>query len=114
MPGSIQVSSRGFPLPPWWKDKIEAKMRRLDKVDGRITHCRAVIDAPPRHQRHGRSYKLRLAIELPRAFIVIDREAAGSLDEAIETAFDAAERRLEERTRRQRTLRHERHFQARA
>lgn len=96
----VQIASRGFTLPPWWRERILDKAEKLGEFHHRITACRVVVEEPPRHKRKGRPYTVRIDLELPRAFIVVDREPAPTLDEAVERAFDAAGRRLQDLARR--------------
>lgn len=105
----VQIASRGFTLPPWWREKILRKASKLEEFHPRITACRVVVESSPQHPHKGRQYKLRVDVEVPRGFIVINREPAGTLNEAIDRAFDAAERRLEDRMRliRREVKRHE-------
>jgi ribosome-associated translation inhibitor RaiA len=96
----IQISSRGIGLAVWWKDAIQKKIEKLELFHHRITACRVVVETI--HQHKGRHYQVRIDLELPGRVIVIDRETAATLDEAIERSFDAAGRRLEDFARRQR------------
>lgn len=96
----VQIASRGIFLAPWWREKILRKASKLEEFHPRITACRVVVESPARHSHKDRQYKLRVGLELPRGYIVIDREPAATLDEAVERAFDAARRRLDERGRR--------------
>jgi cold shock CspA family protein len=96
----LEITARGLVLNDWWWDKIQRKMLKLSEFDPRITHCRVVVESPHKHRRKGRPYLVRIDIDSPRGFIVINREPDASLNAAIDRAFDAAERRLEERVRR--------------
>jgi cold shock CspA family protein len=96
----IEIAARGLLLNDWWWDKLQRKMRKLSEFDPRITHCRVVVESQHKHRRKGRPYLVRIDIDSPRGFIVINREPDPSLNAAIDRAFDAAERRLEEKVRR--------------
>lgn len=99
MQSPVQIASRGLSLAPWWRERILRKSEKLEEYFGRITRCRVVVDSPHRHHHKGRDYRVRVDIELPGAFLVINREGCPTLDEAVEAAFDAAQRRLEDRAR---------------
>ncbi|MBI3565389.1 MAG: ribosome-associated translation inhibitor RaiA, partial [Elusimicrobia bacterium] len=96
----VQVTARGFKLADWWKDALRQKVDKLEEFHHRITAVHVVVDAVTRHHRKGRVYKVRVDIEVPRGLVVIDREPSPTLEEAIERAFDAAERKLEDLSRR--------------
>jgi cold shock CspA family protein len=99
MQSPVQVVARGFTLHGWWRDKILLKSEKLLEFCSWITHCRVVVESRHRHSHKKRLYNARIDITVPGRVLVIDREAEPTLGEAIERAFDAAERRLEERVR---------------
>lgn len=104
MQSPVQIASRGPVLLEWWRDKILRKAEKLNEYFDRITRCRVVVESPHRHRHKGKLYSVRIDIEVPGAFIVISREPCPTLNEAVDVAFDAAERRLEERARRMHKL----------
>lgn len=96
----VQITARGFKLADWWKEALRQKVEKLEEFHHRITACHVVVEAVTHHHRKGRVYKVRVDVEVPRGLIVIDREPAPTLEEAIELAFDAAGRKLEDLSRR--------------
>ena len=99
MESPIQIVARGFHLSGWWRDKILRKSEKLSEFCGWITHCRVVAEYHHKHSHKARSYNVRIDIAIPRCVLVINREPEPTLNAAIDMAFDAAERRLEERVR---------------
>ena len=97
----VQITSRGFGLAVWWKDAVQKKVEKLERFHHRITACRVVVESI-HHHHYGRPYQGRIDLELPGRVIVIDREEAATLEEAIERSFDAVGRRLEDFARRKR------------
>lgn len=95
----VQVVARGFTLNSWWRDKILRKSEKLMEFCSWITHCRVVAESRHKHSHKDRMYNVRIDISVPRRLLVINREAEPTLNAAIDKAFDAAERRLEERVR---------------
>lgn len=92
-------------------DAIEALVRqraaKLDTFLDRIMACRVMLEAPHRHQRHGRDYHCRIDLTVPGGEVVVAREPTEStthqdLYAAVDAAFDVAQRRLEDFTRRAR------------
>lgn len=100
----IQITARGFTLNSWWRDKILRKSEKLMEFCGRITHCRVVAESRHKHSHKARLFNVRIDISIPHRLLVINREPEPTLNAAIDLAFDAAERRLEER------VRYSRHF----
>lgn len=95
----VQIVARGFTLNSWWRDKILRKSEKLMEFCSWITHCRVVAESRHKHSHKDRMYNVRIDISVPRRLLVINREAEPTLNAAIDKAFDAAERRLEERVR---------------
>jgi ribosomal subunit interface protein len=95
-------------------DAVDAYIRKhLDKLGGthagHVTSCRVALEAPHRHKRHGRHYRVRIDMTVPGAELVVDRnpDANAGHDDAyaaIDDAFDHAMRRVVEHVRRAREL----------
>jgi cold shock CspA family protein len=88
---------------------IEESVAWLERFYDRITGCQVVVEAPHRHHLHGNHFQVRISLTVPGGEIVVNREPAQraesrDLGAAIQHAFEAARRRLEEHVRR---LRHE-------
>lgn len=115
MQSPIQITARGFRLHSWWREKIQRKAEKLMEFCGWITHCRIVAESRHKHSHKARLYNVRIDLAIPHRLIVINREPEPTLNAAIDFAFDAAERRLEERVRvaRHYVKTHEEHPEAR-
>lgn len=99
MQSPVQIVARGFTLLSWWREKVLRKSEKLMEYCSWITHCRVVVESRHKHSHKKRLYNVRIDISIPGRVLVINRESEPTLSEAIERAFDAAERRLEERVR---------------
>src|SRR5690606_28333544 len=89
-------------------DAIEAAAREraleLERFVPEIISCRVTIEAPHRHQRKGKLYRVLVDVRVPGAEIVAGREPGKDHSHedvyvAIRDAFDAARRQLEDRIR---------------
>ena len=89
-------------------EAIEARVReraeRLGRFSDRITRCRVAVEAPHRHQHHGKLYKVGIEISVPGRQLVINHagpaeQAHEDVYVAIRDAFAAATRRLEDHVR---------------
>lgn len=89
-------------------DAIEARVRekaeRLERHSDSITRCRVAVEAPHRHQSHGKLYKVAIELGVPGHQIIVNH--AGPQDHAhedvyvaIRDAFAAATRQLEDHVR---------------
>jgi ribosomal subunit interface protein len=76
---------------------------RLDHFYDRITGCRVLIEVPQRH-RIGTpiGYRVRIDLTVPGGEIVVKRQPRDELLTAVQDAFDALGRRLQDYARRQR------------
>lgn len=84
------------------EDYIRGRAAKLDAFYDRIMSCRVVVEAPARHHRKGGPFKVRIDLTVPGDELVVNRQADEDLYVAIRDAFDAARRRLEDYSRRQR------------
>ncbi len=81
---------------------IRERASKLELVSDQIMRCRVVVEAPVRHHRKGGPFTVRIDLSVPGDKLVVNRQAADDLYVAIRDAFDAARRRLQDYTRRQR------------
>jgi cold shock CspA family protein/ribosome-associated translation inhibitor RaiA len=95
----IQIVARGFRLNSWWREKILRRSEKLMDFCAWITHGRVVAESRHKHSHKDRLYNVRIDLALPGRVIVVNREPEPTLNAAIDMAFDAAERRLEESVR---------------
>jgi ribosomal subunit interface protein len=101
----LQITFRDMAPSPAVEARIREKAAKLEKLFGRITSCRVVVESRNRHQHKGKLYKLRIDLHVPGETIVVDR--AGPRDHAhediyvaVRDAFDAVARQLEDHARR--------------
>jgi len=99
-------------------DAVEARVReRVDKLEQffpRITGCRATVVAPHRHHRQGKLYEVHIDLDVPGKHILVNHagpknHAHEDVYVAVRDAFDAAQRQLEDHSRkiRQKVKHHE-------
>ena len=101
----MEVTFRGMDH----SDAIEADVRgqaeKLEHHFGRIMSCRVVIEAPHRHSRKGRLYRVSVDLKIPGHEIAVtnagpENHAHEDMHVAIRDVFDAAKRRLQDFARR--------------
>ena len=85
--------------------RIRERVARLEHHAEHITGCHVTVEAPHHHHRKGNEYRIRIVVHVPGHEVVVSKEpgAAGTHTDvyvAIRDAFDAAERRLKDRTAR--------------
>lgn len=89
-------------------DAVEAAIReraaKLEKFADRIVSCRVTVDAPHKHHRQGKLFRVSVDVHIPGGHIVVSRDPAEhhaheDVYVAIRDAFDATRRQLQDRLR---------------
>lgn len=78
---------------------VETKAFKLDHSKGRPLRCRVVLEAPHRHQRRGRHYRVRIDLSLPGYELIAgsvrkDDDLHEDAYAAVDDAFHDAQRLL--------------------
>lgn len=96
----VQITTRDVELSPAEEAAVRQAAAKLESFSGRIVSCRVSIDMPRRRGRTGRLYSVRIDLKLPQRELVIRRQQREQLLTAVQDAFDAAARRIQDRVRR--------------
>jgi cold shock CspA family protein/ribosome-associated translation inhibitor RaiA len=99
----IQISARNVTLAPGDEAAIRRAAGKLEKFYDRITGCRVLVEAENRYPS-GRdvAYRVRIDLTIPGTELVVTRQPHADLLTAVQEAFDAAQRRVEDYARLQR------------
>lgn len=100
----VQVTFKNMEAAPAVEAKIREKAAKLDRFYDRIMGCHVVVEAPHRHHRKGRAYRVRIVLTVPGRDVEVTREgpenpAHADILVAVRDAFDAAKRRLQDHAR---------------
>jgi ribosome-associated translation inhibitor RaiA len=103
----LQVTFRDFEPSPAIKSAVRRRTLWLERFYPHITGCRVAIDAPHKHSRQGRQYRVRVDVTVPGAELVANRQSArdGAHEDlyvALRDAFRATRRELQDYARRRR------------
>jgi ribosome-associated translation inhibitor RaiA len=99
----LQIAVRNTEIAEDVKTVIRGHAEKLEQFYDRITACRVLVEVPQRHPAGTPiAYRVRLDLTVPGSEIVINRKPRGDVLTAVQDAFHAAERRLQEYARRQR------------
>lgn len=99
-----QISFQDIDPSPAVEASIREKIAELEKFHPRITACNVVIRAPHRSGRKGRTYDIRIRLDIPGKELVISRDTGADhahedIYVAIRDSFNEARRRLEDQVR---------------
>lgn len=93
----LSLTSRGVELPAALRKVIELRAHRLERFYPRLIGCSVVVEGPGGRHRNGGPYSVALDLRVPGADpLLVTRRKEPSLEAAIDSAFDAARRQLEE------------------
>ncbi len=101
----LRITFRDMPTSPAVEANIRDRAAALERFHPKITGCHVVVEAHHRHHHQGRLYHVTVHLVLPEGEITVMRDPAEhhaheDVYVAVRDAFDAAERRLEDRVRR--------------
>lgn len=91
----LEISTRLVELTPPLEAELRRRAEKLERHFDRITSCRIAVEKPSNHHREGGPYRVRVDVTVPGREIVASKEE-DDLNAAIRSAFDAAERQVEE------------------
>lgn len=97
-----QITYKDVPQTEAVDKAIQDRMGKLDKFHSRIMNCRVSVESPQQRQHQGKLFRVSINISIPGGDIVINKKQHEDLYVAIRDAFLAAERKLEESSRKQR------------
>jgi len=101
----LQITFRHMDTSEALEADIREKAEKLERISSHITSCRVVVEAPHRHSRKGKLYRVSVDItHPPKVEIAVSREhradhAHEDVYVAVRDAFNAAARRLEDAVR---------------
>ncbi|NND64957.1 MAG: HPF/RaiA family ribosome-associated protein [Gammaproteobacteria bacterium] len=103
----LDITYRHMERSPTLDEKIKERAGKLERFHDRITRCEVVVDRPHKNKSQGHHFQVRIDITVPGKEIVVSREHHTHNDHedayvAVRDAFDAAQRQLEDYTRKQR------------
>lgn len=97
MPTPVQISMRNMESSAVVRQVVRRYVRKLGVFCDRITSCRVMIEVSQRFPAGAPiAYNVRIELNVPGEQIVIKRQTHPLLLTAIQEAFDAAGRRLQD------------------
>jgi len=99
----LRIAARNTELTAAAEADIRDHVARLARFYKRIEGCTITVDVPERHRKsQAKQYRVRLELTLPGGEVVVNRQPHDELRTAVQDAFAAVRRRLEDYARRQR------------
>ena len=96
----LQITLRNIAKSEAVEALIRRSVAKLDHYHRRIVSCRVVVEIPSRHKQQGKEFVVRLDIKVPGNEIAINHDHHEDVYRALQDAFDAARRKLEDHARR--------------
>lgn len=106
---TYKITSRDIPLSESMYAAVEEQIQLLQRFFGRILHCEVVLSRPHLHHKKNRFHHVQIRLKTPHKNIIVDREPEKndrhiSFRLALQDAFQAAQRRLEDEVKRVRQM----------
>ena len=98
----LQVAARGVELGDESEALIRQYAEKLDRFYDRIMGIRVMVEVPQRRMGEPIMHNVRFDITVPGGEVLARRQAHPDLLTAIQRAYEAARRRLQDYARRQR------------
>lgn len=98
----LQIAARGVELGDETETLIHQYADKLDRYYDRIMGIRVMVEVPQRRMGEAIMHNVRFDITVPGGEVLVKRQAHPELRTAIQRAFEAARRRLQDYARRQR------------
>ncbi len=98
----LQLAVRNTTLALETEADIRERAERLSLYYDRIMGCRVTVEVPHHRRHEGILYYVRIDLTVPGGELVIRRRPHEELPTAVQIAFNAARRRLQDYARRQR------------
>ena len=92
----LQIAARDIPLSTDDEAAIAKAAASLDSYGDRIVSCRVAVALPHRHHRKGIPYEVRVDVGLPKGHAVVTKQSDPNLATAVQTAFSAARRQVQD------------------
>lgn len=107
MPVQVHVTFRDVPFSEAIDGYVRKHAEKLETFGPRVTGCHVTVEAPHRHRKTGRHFRVRIDLTVPGGELVVGRApdedfANEDAYAAVNEAFDRMQRRLEDYVRRQR------------
>lgn len=103
----LEIAFHNLEQSDFVETRVRERVARLERYYDRINSCRVVVELPHKQHQKGNIYHIRIEVRVPGNELVVSRgpgdiNAHQDVYVAIRDAFDAAERQLEEFSRKQR------------
>ena len=98
----LQIAARGVELDATTEALIRQYGAKLDRFYDRIMGIRVMVEVPQRRMGEPIMHNVRFDITVPGGEVLAKRQAHPQLQTAIQRAYEAARRRLQDYGRRQR------------
>ena len=100
----LQITLRNIAKSESVEALIRKSVAKLDHYHRKIVSCRVVVEIPSRHKQQGKEFVVRLDIKVPGNEIAINHDHHADVYRALQDAFLAARRKLEDHARRRAAL----------
>ncbi len=98
----LQITIQDLPHSESMEMDIRKKVEKLQLYNDHIMSCRIVINLVQKHKHQGKEYLAKIDLKVPGAELVANKHRRENAYVAIRDAFNALQRQLKSRSRKQR------------
>lgn len=103
----LEIRFQNTDPSPAVESAIRERVAKLEKFAPDIVSCRVTVEAPHRHRKQGKRYRVSVDVRLPGGEVVANRDPSGDQSHedvfvALRDAFDAVRRQLQDYVRKRR------------
>ena len=98
----VQISVRNLTIAPEIEADIRERAEALLSYYAQVMSCRVTVESPSRRHHSGVLHRVQVDLTVPGGEIVVRRRPHEELRTAVQIAFNAARRRLQDYARRKR------------
>lgn len=102
MQTALNITFDDVPGSEALEQHIRDKVAKLETLFPHLVGCHVTVGLPHKHKTHGKMFEVRIDLKVPGAELAVNHHQDEDPYVALRDAFDAARRRLEDHTRRQR------------
>jgi cold shock CspA family protein len=96
----LHITTNNVELSPAEEQAIRRAAAKLDRFWNRIVSCRVLVEVPRGRGHTGKRYSARIYLSVPGQQLVTNRHTHEQLLDAVQRAFNAAARQLQDQSRR--------------
>jgi ribosome-associated translation inhibitor RaiA len=98
----LQITLRDMPHSDALETDIRGRVEKLEQFYPHMMGCHVTVELPGKHKHQGKDFNVRIDMTVPGSEIVVNRGHGEDVYVVLRDTFDAARRKLEDYSQKQR------------